>query len=51
MADLLAWIFIIMVGGGLLVGVIGILLPLIIFVAGFFGVAIVLSVIAKLILN
>ena len=39
MADKLAWLFIIIVGGCLLVGIVGLLMPLILFLLGF-GLAI-----------
>lgn len=39
MADLLAWLLIILVGGCLLVGLIGLLMPVIVFLLGF-GLAI-----------
>ena len=39
MADKLAWLFMVVVGGGLLVGLIGLLMPLILFALGF-GLAI-----------
>jgi hypothetical protein len=36
-ADALAWMFIILVGGGMIVGIIGLLMPVILFCIGFFG--------------
>ena len=39
MADLLAWLLIVLVGGCLIVGLIGLLMPLILFCVGF-GLAI-----------
>ena len=39
MADKLAWLFLILIGGGLALGLIGLLMPLILFALGF-GLAI-----------
>jgi hypothetical protein len=47
-ADKLAWLFLIMVGGGLLVALIGLLLPIILFCLGFGLAVLVILLLARL---
>lgn len=51
MGDLLATLFMIVVGGGIIIGIIGLLMPLILFAIGFFGMIGILMLFGYLLFN